>query len=188
MCEGNLVGLAVQMSRRFQFNFDKALEAILYIAPRIREPTFLTVSKILYLADLAHLREYGRFILGDCYIAMEYGPVPSATNNIMRAARGEKQYEASRDTILSAFEVAHGREIHPYREARQSVFSKSDLECLDKVIQQHGDTPPGRLADMTHDKAWKATNEGQEIPLDAIIKMFPDNEAAALLDHLEIAS
>lgn len=174
------------MSRRFQFDFDKALEAILYIARRIPSPTFLKVSKILYLADLEHLKAYGRFIVGDRYIAMDYGPVPSDTNNIMRAARGEKQFEASKEIIAAAFEVISGRDIKPLRDGRESVFSKSDLECLNAVISQHGAKGVGRLMELTHDSAWKETVGGQEIPLAAIIDMFPKDEAAALREHLEV--
>jgi hypothetical protein len=172
------------MSRRFQFDFDKALEAILYIAKRIPDPTFHKISKIFYLADLAHLEKYGRFIAGDRYIAMEYGPVPSETNNIMRAARGEDQQRANKEIIENAFEVEGNHKVKPLREARPSVFSRSDLECLDVSITTYGRKSFGYLTDKTHDAAWKATADGQEMRLEVIISMFKDAEA--LREHLEI--
>jgi hypothetical protein len=119
--------------RRFKFDFDKGLEAILYVARRVPAPTFHKVSKILYFADLAHLEHFGRFITGDRYIAMEYGPVPGNINDMMKAARGENRFDGYKEVIRSAFEVPGKYTIKPLRDARAQVFSKSDLECLDNV-------------------------------------------------------
>lgn len=170
---------------RFRFDFDKALEAILYIAQRIRAPTFHKVSKVLYFGDLMHLERYGRFITGDRYIAMEYGPVPSGTNDIMRAARGEARRSRDREAIVNAFQVPGRYTIRPLRDARLPVFSRSDLECLDRSIELHGHKTFGQLADESHDAAWHATAEGKEMPLAAIVAMLPNPDE--LLEHLELA-
>ena len=69
------------------FDRDKALEAILYIANSLHNPTFHSISKMLYLSDKLHLQDYGRLICGDSYVAMEYGPVPSAIYNMMKVAK-----------------------------------------------------------------------------------------------------
>ncbi len=171
--------------RRFKFDFDKGLEAILYVAKRVRAPTFHTISKVLYFADLEHLERYGRFVTGDRYIAMEYGPVPSDLNNIMRAARGESQYVDQKEEIKSAFAVPARYTIHALREARGSVFSKSDMECLDEAIAKYGHKSFGELVDDSHDAAWRATAEGQEMQLSNIVAMMkhPDE----ILEHLEIS-
>jgi hypothetical protein len=173
-----------KMRQRFQFDFDKALEAILYIARRVPAPTFHKISKILYFADLDHLQSYGRFILGDRYIAMEFGPVPSETNNIMRAARGEQQHDGKREAIQSALEVPGQYTIRALRGERQSVFSRSDIECIDRAIEAHSHKSFGQLTDESHDAAWHATAEGQEMDLNVIVGMLPDAEL--IREHLEI--
>jgi ABC-type branched-subunit amino acid transport system ATPase component len=53
------------MSIRTKFDTEKAMEAILYIAKRVKIPTFHTISKIFYFADQIHILKYGRFITGD---------------------------------------------------------------------------------------------------------------------------
>ncbi len=171
--------------RRFKFDFDKGLEAIIYIARRVRTPTFHTISKVLYFADLDHLERYGRFVTGDRYIAMEYGPVPSDINNIMRAARGEPQYIDQKEEIKSAITVPRRYTVHALRDARESVFSKSDIECLDQSIATYGHKSFGELVDKSHDAAWRATAEGMEMELTNIVGMMKDS--AEILEHLEIS-
>lgn len=169
---------------RFKFDFDKGLEAIIYIASRIPDPTFHHISKVLYFADLDHLENYGRFVAGDRYIAMEYGPVPSNVNNIMRAGRGEAQFPEQKESIKNAISVPGRYTIRPLRKSRDSVFSKSDIECLDRSIANYGRKSFGQLVDASHDAAWKATAEGQEMPLLEIVRMMGHTEE--ILEHLEI--
>ena len=42
----------------------------------------LKALKLVYFADRYHLRRYGRPVIGDEYLAMQYGPVPSNTKDI----------------------------------------------------------------------------------------------------------
>jgi len=170
--------------RRFRFDFDKGLEAILYIAARVPSPTFHKISKILYFADLEHLESFGRFVTGDRYVAMEYGPVPSNLNNIMRAGRGEDQFDDQKEVINNAFGVPERYTIRPLRESRNSVFSRSDIECLDRSIAKHGEKSFGQLVDESHDSAWRATAEGQEMPLSEIVRMM--ERADEIFEHLEL--
>src|SRR5688572_4207008 len=76
----------------FTFNEKAAVETILYIASRSKEPTYHRIAKLLYFADLLHLERYGRFICGDRYIAMKHGPVPSGVYAMMKAAEGGVSY------------------------------------------------------------------------------------------------
>ena len=69
---------------RFQFNESKAVEALVFIAKRWPGITPFYLSKVLFFADRDHLRMYGRPILGDSYIAMDNGPVPSRVYDIVK--------------------------------------------------------------------------------------------------------
>ena len=88
------------MKHPFEFNAEKAIEVILYIAEHIKEPTFHTVSKVLYFADKEHLEKYGRFICGDSYIAMRRGPVPSGVYDLLKLARGDLGLVQNRVTLV----------------------------------------------------------------------------------------
>lgn len=69
------------MALKFPFHETKALEVLAFIAKTSPGLTPLFVSKILFFAEKWHLNRYGRPIIGDTYIAMPRGPVPSAIKN-----------------------------------------------------------------------------------------------------------
>jgi uncharacterized phage-associated protein len=168
----------------YPFNFDKpkAIEAIVYIASRIEDPTFHSVSKLLYFADKTHLEKYGRFICGETYYAMQYGPVPTHIYAIFRDA-------LPNDAIEEAIEIRQERHVIARRAANLDLLSDSDIECLDKAIAMYGDAPMWRRTEDSHDEAWKSAWEKRgergsvEMPLESIAAMF-DN-ADTLLAYLK---
>jgi len=157
------------------FDRDKALEAILYIAKSLNKPTFHSISKMFYLSDKLHLQEYGRLICGDRYIAMENGPVPSAIYDMMKVAAKKRSIDVDWDEIIQeAMGVQHGREILPKRDCDMDMLAESEIECIQITISEFGKKSFGELSDITHDSAWKATDENQSIPLDSIVATLPN--------------
>jgi uncharacterized phage-associated protein len=169
-------GTAVARSL-FRFDPDKALEAILYLAMRVPDPTFHRISKLMYFADKAHLANYGRLIFGDSYVAMKHGPVPSEVYDILKAVRGDglsSYLEAARQ----AFCVDANKQVIPLLD----VFSASDLECMDEAIRAYGHLSFKELTTQSHDAAWEAVDENDVMDVEQIIATLPDGPA--LLAHL----
>jgi uncharacterized phage-associated protein len=52
---------------RFQFDPEKFVDAVAYLAQACPSSTKLSICKLLYFADKEHLLRYGRPILGDHY-------------------------------------------------------------------------------------------------------------------------
>ena len=167
------------------FDRDKALEAILFIAKSLQEPTFHSISKMFYLSDKLHLQEYGRLICGDRYIAMEYGPVPSAIYGMMKVAAKKETIDVDWDEIIQeALDVRQGREIIAKRECDIDMLAESEVECIKQTIAQYGSKSFGELTDITHDSAWNATDDNQHIPLEAIVATLPN--AAEVAGYLHV--
>ena len=157
------------------FDRDKALEAILYIAKSLRNPTFHSISKMLYLSDKLHLQEYGRLICGDRYIAMDNGPVPSAIYDMMKVAAKRKSIDVDWDEIIQeSLDVYRGRDVIPKRDCDMDMLAESEVECIQKVIAEYGNKSFGELTDITHDRAWEATDDNQTIPLESIVATLPN--------------
>lgn len=157
------------------FDREKALEAILFIAEQLSAPTLHSISKMLYLSDKLHLQEYGRLICGDRYIAMEYGPVPSAIYNMMKVADGRESIDVDWDELIKeAFQVIRGRNIEPLRSANTDFLSESEKDCIIKTIGAYGHKSFGELTDITHDAAWNEVGENQPIPVEAIAQTLPN--------------
>ncbi len=62
----------------------KVVEAVLYILENFLGYSQYDIVKTIFLADKAHLKRYGRPITFDNYFAMENGPVPSFTYNMLK--------------------------------------------------------------------------------------------------------
>jgi uncharacterized phage-associated protein len=167
------------MSIRYKFDAEKAIEVLLYIAER--SPNIYNALKVLYFADKEHLVKYGRLICGDSYVAMRHGPVPSGLYDIVKYARGDG-FCWLEVPINEVFGV-RGHEIVPYRSAHLDFLSESDIECLDAAIKEYGHLSFGRLKELSHDDAFRSSDENDFIPLDAIVNALPNGET--LLDFLK---
>jgi uncharacterized phage-associated protein len=157
-------------------NFDsqKAIEIILYIANRVPSPTKLVICKLIYFADKTSLEKYGRFVSGDNYAALPHGPVPSRTLNLINEAVSVKNNEFSVDGIR----------IIPKRDAIRSWFSDSDIECLDKIIEQNKHKPAWQIGEESHQdpayiEAWARRGLSNSVPIkiENIAKHFDDSDA-----------
>ena len=156
----------------FTFDRDKAIEAILYLAARISDPTFHSIGKLMYFADKTSLERYGRFICGDDYFAMQWGPFPTHTYDLMKAAaRGD----------VFPFTV-QGHSIAPARPADTELLSESDIDCLDASIRLYGNVPMWKRhedsADSAYQQAWEQRGESGSVRM-------PIEDIAGLLDNGE---
>mgnify|MGYP001586342945 CR=1 FL=1 len=168
--------------RYFMFDPEKALQVILWIAGRVRSANFHRISKIAYFADRVHLQKYGRQICGDSYVAMMHGPVPSGIYDMLKAVRGDG-HSPLVDKAKEAFDVVGKYNVVPKREADADFFSESDVECLDWAVKTYGRKSFDELTRLSHDAAWKKTDENDLIDITTIIKTLPN--AKELLEHLE---
>ncbi len=140
---------------KFQLNWQKAIEAIVWLAREQPGIGAFHIAKILFYADKKHLHKYARPILGDTYIAMEHGPVPSGVHDLI-----------DEDSFLDpdVLEAAGGaievrREGHPRLTARRDpnmgLFSETDLECLRWALERYGSLSISRLRALAHrERAW----------------------------------
>ncbi len=149
----------------------KAVEILLYIAERV--PNLYHALKIMYFADKAHLSEYGRLVSGDHYIAMRLGPVPSGTYDIVKFVRGDGIFTFD-ESIKEAFTVKGRNTIEPKRRPDLDTLSESEMECLDASISEYGNMSMTRLKKASHDAAYEAADENEDISLESIITTLPN--------------
>lgn len=151
------------------FNYDKALNAMLYVANRVEKRDIHKIFKILYFADMSHLLHYGRAITGDRYIAMQYGPVPSSIYDMVKIVRGVSWYV---DDNLKAFFSIDGDKMTPLRDADMSYLSATDVLELDASIEKYAALDFGAMTRVSHgmawDNAWK--NPYSEISVEDILR------------------
>lgn len=110
-------------------DYYKIIQSINFFARSMegRKASKLHFLKFMFLADRYHLRMYGRLISNDTYVAMEYGPVPSASKSAFEFINLPEEYQA----YASAFLRTQGDHwVTSLKEVDADVFSETDIEAL----------------------------------------------------------
>lgn len=162
---------SIQSSLTFRFNLEKFVNALAYFAQQgVRDLTKLKAVKLLYFADRYHLFHYGRPITGDRYVAMDLGPVPEDSFQLIsRLIEPAEVDDPSRERARQTLDVDRGfmhRYQYPVLRARTNpdldVFSESEIEALDATVKEFGSKPARALVDLTHEhRAYRRADAGR---------------------------
>ncbi len=160
----------MQKEITFKPNIEKAVEVILWFCAKKKgKINRYNLLKALFYAEIEHLNKYGRPIIGDTYIAMKYGTVPSLIDNLIT----KNAIAFSKERIRSLPYDLNKNDILAKREANNKFFSKSDIKCLENAFKKYGKLPFGKLRDVNHaHKAWKTTwkeHPNEAIPFELLI-------------------
>jgi hypothetical protein len=168
-----------------QPDYEAAVAALTYIAERIEEPTFHSVCKVLYGAEKRHLEE-ALPIVGDTYVAMQRGPVPSVLYDMLERLRDPRQ-SPSIDPRLVELVKRHLEVRGRYRllvlsPADTEALSASSRKCLDAAVAEIGRMHFSERTRWSHDAAWEAAAENGVMTWQSIAMTLPNGEIIA--DHL----
>lgn len=137
------------------FNYKKAVQALNFFA--IKNGGTLNKMKsikLVWLADRLHLRLYGRSITGDEYFALPNGPVPSATRDVLEC---NNFLDDTASDYASEYIFSH--EQYNYKSTNEpnlKVFSKTDLDSLERIFSKFGHLDHFALRDLSHEfPEWK---------------------------------
>jgi uncharacterized phage-associated protein len=145
------------MLPQFEFDEKAALEAVLYICSKTTRPTYHSIAKLLYFADCLHLERYGRFICGDSYVAMAWGPVPSAVYDMMKERHPDYRGNVRFPSTKGSIEVHGKHSVRALREPDLDWLSDSDIKCLDEAIKRYGHYDFGKRTKESHALPWEKT-------------------------------
>ena len=170
------------MRLKFAFNSAKALEALAFVARAKSGLTPLYVAKVFFFAEKWHLNCYGRPIIGDTYIAMRMGPVPSTIKDFIDqkwnwVGKPDGFDDAVRlDTSRSLTRLFPGE-----CELAFKLLSRSDIQCLREAIEFCVNKAPDELSDITHeDRAWLDADEDRPMRYDLLIDESNDRKEEIL--------
>jgi len=190
------------MAKTRDLTFDEILKlkaAALYIVDKCGIIDYFHIFKILYFADKEHYSKYGRRIVKDTFCAMDNGPVPSVLYDSVKISMGKKNAEYNPFLAMIAKSLYPVDQEYAYflsasEKPDLDELSVSDIECLDKSINENKDLSFSELSKKSHDYAWKtayhikASSEIDNINIaisaganDAMIEYIKENE---LIDSL----
>lgn len=155
---------------RFQFNERKGVEALTYIASEWPGITAFFAAKVLFFAEKKHLNRYSRPIVGDTFIAMPNGPVPSTIYDFIKG-----QFDQAEDPERIVDALSINNTPYPRVTAKRlpdiNAFSPSDIECLDEALEFCRSRGFGTLSSLTHqERAWQDAPANGPMDYEAMIE------------------
>jgi uncharacterized phage-associated protein len=136
---------------KFPFHEGKAIEALALIASVSPGLTPLFVSKILFYAEKWHLNRYGRPVIGDTYVAMPQGPVPSVVKDyIDQKWDWVHKPEGFDEAVAIQRQAGLLRLLPGQRGPNLDALSESDVECIAEAIAFCKDKSADELSLLTH--------------------------------------
>jgi len=155
---------------RFNFDEAKAIETLVYIASAWPKITPFYLSKVLFIADRDHLRQFGRPVTGDAYIAMDNGPVPSRIYDIIKGELDFFGNPTAIDEALTIDEKARYHEITAKRKANTDLLSETDIAALDNAIEFCRGKSFTHLSSLTHQEpAWLHAQRNAEMDPELLV-------------------
>jgi uncharacterized phage-associated protein len=171
---------------RFRFDVMKAIEGIQLLASEKPGITQYYVGKIFFFADREHLRDWGRPISGDRYVAMEHGPVPSSIRDLLKLSSDEPDEIA--DKLFAKVEIVQeGNKSRVFSKEKTldlKYLSGTDVEYLLNALREYGNKSFGYIkaqshADAAYDNAWGQPGLNNEMDLRL---WFSDSQINELLE------
>ena len=141
----------------FDFEPEKFVAATAFFARAgLPDLSQMKLAKLLYFADKRHLLKYGRPIIGDRYVGMKDGPVPSSAYDVMKGATKDSKSKAwyeTRELFHEYLEVVPATP-HPVfaakREPDLESLSSSDRAVLAAVARDMGEMTASELRRLAH--------------------------------------
>lgn len=131
-----------------KFNYKKAVQILNFFAIKNGgKIDKMKACKLIFLADRAHLRKYARPIINDNYFALQYGPIPSKTKDIIEYKNNEASSYQYRDMFISKIE---NNNFTSFNDFDPCYFSDSDIEIMNKIYSDFGELSASRLLNITH--------------------------------------
>ena len=159
------------------FEYEATVNSLLYALHRLGGKADVhKLCKILYFADQRHLSLYGRSITGDTYIAMQYGPVPSNVDDILKAVRGDSFFSGYVGDLKNRLKFENRYVIRAIDSPDMDELSGTDVECLDHAIAICKDKSFGELTELSHGLAWSNTARDRAMSIKDILREVGDEE------------
>jgi uncharacterized phage-associated protein len=161
---------------RFTFDTKKFFALMQILCEKTSDLDKLKAVKLMYFIDREYLLAYGRPVLGDVYISMELGPVPSKAYDHLK----EIEDRAVPESPIYAEATARYPVFRTKSQPATELFSEAEIKCIEEVLQKLGHLPGTTLAHIAHKhKAWTESVRNCPIDYKLFFADYPDKHRDA---------
>lgn len=153
----------------FDFNQTKTAQAVAFLLKQTpcRRESYMKIIKELYIADRESLRETGRPITGDTFVAMKKGPVLSQVYDLIKGVHTES-------AEWNKFIQKRMWDIELVADPGIGKLCRYEMDKLAEVWERYKKHGKWRVVDLTHEfPEWKKNDPGDSmkpIPLSDILE------------------
>lgn len=170
----------------------KLKQLILYVAEQLLEDRHggaTKLNKVLFFADFAHMRMYGRPITGAVYQKLEHGPAPRTLPSIRAELVRDTQATMKREAFLGY----KFQRLVPLVPADLSVFEPAEIDTVNQVIADLAGFTARQVSDLSHEEfGWQMVDYNETIPYATAglrkAELTPSIEAHARLLAIELGA
>jgi uncharacterized phage-associated protein len=142
---------------RMGIDREKLKDTIVFISSHagVRDLGLTKLYKLVYFADVAHLRDHGRSITGSDYIKYEHGPVPSRGEKLIKQLRKEQRLHTEKVPYAGVEMIS----ISALGAPTWSALDDEEVATLDAVCSELGRETAVALSKRSHaEPAWVAAS------------------------------
>lgn len=135
---------------RILMDTQKIIQTLVYLASKQpnKQINKMKAYKLMWLVDRYHLRQYGRTVTGDAYYALPHGVVPTDAKHLLEDRL--TRLTSNRDMLESYIRVDDEYVYSAIAEPNMDVFSDSDIEAMNKILDAFGGMNQYQLSDLSH--------------------------------------
>lgn len=131
---------------------EKLLHAIIFFTENTKKCQKLKLFKLLFFLDFGIYRETGKSVTGLRYFAWPQGPVP---NELFEELKSPKHDLAAAVVLKQADlsdpdELGLGLRIIPRKAFDPSLFSRRELNLMEKLAEIYRDATARQMTEVTH--------------------------------------
>ena len=168
---------------------EKLLNAIIFFCNNTKHCYKLKLMKLLYYLDFWHFKETGRPVTDQVYKAWKMGPVPQKIYNELAPDKnpaGLKEFLFIEEEVYDEINDKKKLVIKPKKAFNEKIFTKRELEILNKVAEVFSEATGELIKDATHLKnaPWDKTikEKGENAIIDFYLAL--DDEENSLKEEI----
>jgi hypothetical protein len=138
-------------------------EAVLYVSRACEGAKhfgLVKLNKIIWRADFESFAQRGQPVTGRQYQRLPQGPAPVEMLPVLNELQADGLLRIERRRIVD-FEEQRSVAL---AEPNLTLFSPSDIECLDRAISAYWDKTGTETSDISHGVGWKSRMDGEAMP------------------------
>jgi uncharacterized phage-associated protein len=173
---------------------EKLINAMIYFVQHTKHCHTLKLFKLLNFLDFEHFRQTGRPVTGQTYFAWEKGPVPKELWKEICKGGGD-DLEKSLSIVQHKDDLTGKdlyRELKPKTPFNKALFSKREMEILERLAFYFADSKAEDMSEFSHLKGlpWKKVfgkgeGSGKQIPYELSFDSSPIVHDAKTIDDEE---